>query len=1239
MKKQHLFKAALKVTGLLVLTLLMFNLTPARSAYAATFVVTKTADTNDGTCDADCSLREAIGAANALPGADTITFDASLDGTPITLSITGINEDANATGDLDITDALTITGNGVTNTIIDANRATVNDRAFDIRSGVAVTFNDLTIRNGAGPGGAVRFNVANTTLTINNSRLADAVTAGQGGAIAKTGSGSTLTINDSTFENNQSSSFGGGIYSQGGGAVTINRSTFINNRSVTQYGGAVFSDAPLQINNSTFNSNTAVGGGAIGHTSTIIISNNTFYGNSATSGAEVIHRLGGGVTLRNNIITGYTGSACNFAGVATNNLVDDTSCQAGAVPVTNFDTTLQDNGGSTLTHALLNGSNAIDTGASNCPDHTATPLATDQRGLARPQGAVCDIGAVETGLTVTTDGDVVDANGGSCAGMGLDDLPGADGLTSLREAICVANNNPGADTIYFASSLDGTPITLSIPGTGENANATGDLDITDDLTITGNGARNTIINGGGIDRVFHVVTNGNYNINALSITNGSTSADGGGIYVKLAFVGIVNLDGLTIANNHATAGFGGGIYTTGTINISNSTLSNNTATGGGGGMYSDSGTVTITNSTISGNSANGDSGGLRLWDSGTVIHSTIVNNIADADNNGSGNGGGVGANVTLQNSILANNIDLGGQAPNCGGGGTQVSNNYNLIEDVTGCGIVLQANDISGVDPNLGVLQDNSGNTNTHALLASSQAIDHIPGGSSGCGTTYIVDQRGVARPQNNACDVGAYELVNAVGGGVAGGLGPGGVGHTDGSTALVLWLRSDDGIYSDAGCSTDATPSGNVGCWEDQSGNGFDPTNASNQPTYQTAIVNGLPVIRFVRSSQQRLVKSYEAALNPATFTIFGTWQVTGTPNSFRTPLSSRTNGGCCGYNLYAGNNNTWQYWHGWNAMIGTTPVTLNNWELIAAKYDATNRELYADGVLDTSAASAYTPNATNPFCVGGVDTCDINNFDGDISEIAIFNTALNSVQQTLVDNYLSAKYNIALNTGSGALDVYDGDTGGNGDFDLDVAGIGQFGGDQHTQSHAAGMIVVDVDFLQDDGDWLLFGHRSPISGNSTADLPTTGDWATAPEPQRWERHFYIDVTDDTTTVDCSVTTCLVDIIFDYSEGSMDACCPPGGDVNNYRLLKRTGTTGQFADIATATAIVGDQVHFQGVDVADLGSNFTLGTLDDANSPTAVTLQNPTTANTQPIIFLLILLVLLGMTGVVWHGRKKVIG
>jgi hypothetical protein len=72
------------------------------------------------------------------------------------------------------------------------------------------------------------------------------------------------------------------------------------------------------------------------------------------------------------------------------------------------------------------------------------------------------------------------------------------------------------------------------------------------------------------------------------------------------------------------------------------------------------------------------------------------------------------------------------------------------------------AGNLIGTQAKLDVLQDNGGATETHALLANSPAIDHIPNGTNGCGTDPLdEDQRGVARPQGEgACDIGAFEFV-----------------------------------------------------------------------------------------------------------------------------------------------------------------------------------------------------------------------------------------------------------------------------------------------------------------------------------------------------------------------------------------------------------------------------------------------------------------------------------------------
>src|SRR5262245_17788279 len=124
----------------------------ASEAWAVNFTVTKTADTADGVCDADCSLREAITASNATTTDDTITLQPL---TTYSIQIGSNCEDANADGDFDITTAtagktLTINGGGAGSTVISG---AALDRVFDLVPQVGVTptviINGVTIKSGA----------------------------------------------------------------------------------------------------------------------------------------------------------------------------------------------------------------------------------------------------------------------------------------------------------------------------------------------------------------------------------------------------------------------------------------------------------------------------------------------------------------------------------------------------------------------------------------------------------------------------------------------------------------------------------------------------------------------------------------------------------------------------------------------------------------------------------------------------------------------------------------------------------------------------------------------------------------------------------------------------------------------------------------------------------------------------------------------------------------------------------
>ncbi len=421
---------------------------PSNFGHATTyFTVTKTSDTNDGACNEDCSLREAIIAANASPGYDIITVPA---GTYL-LTIGGTGEDAAAMGDLDITTGdLTINGAGAATTIIDGGDL---DRVLQVLGPVNVAISGVTVRNGSvpGSGGGGIYNAGDLTLT--NTNVSDneanwgggiwnaAGPAGRltltnstvSGNTASPGSGggidnnSTLALTSSTVSNNSSALYGGGIFNNGG-VATLNTST-VSNNSAFWYGGGISNDggvatidsstvsgneAPtgvgrgggiynnsgdLKLSNSTVSNNFTGGtGGGTYNDGTATFSNVTVSSNSAGSGGGGIYYVGGlTATFKNTIVANSPiGGGCGGAPVGSEgfNLSSDATCAfIWTGDMQNTDPKLGPlafNGGTTPTHALLDGSPAADAGAISCP-----PPATDQQGVSRPQGFRCDIGAYE----------------------------------------------------------------------------------------------------------------------------------------------------------------------------------------------------------------------------------------------------------------------------------------------------------------------------------------------------------------------------------------------------------------------------------------------------------------------------------------------------------------------------------------------------------------------------------------------------------------------------------------------------------------------------------------------------------------------------------------------------------------------------------------------------------------------------------------------------------------------------
>ena len=335
------------------------------------------------------------------------------------------------------------------------------------------------------------------------------------------------------------------------------------------------------------------------------------------------------------------------------------------------------------------------------------------------------------------------------------------GVCTLRAAIQTANGGAGADTVQVPAGT----FTLTVAPAGDDTSVSGDLDITDSATtVQGAGARATVISGGGIDRVFHLLASGEQ-ISALTITGGASATFSAGAHVDVS--GSLTVTEVAVIGNNAE-GAAGGIGNRGQLTVVRSTVSGNTATStgageaGGGGIAS-TGTTVVENSTVTGNTSTAGTGVSFGGGIGTDSNSlTQINNSTISGNTAVSNGGtATGGNLGARSSSfqLKGTIISGGAAAtgaNCGTltGGSFSSQGGNLEAPTIQCGLSAAAGDILTFDAGLGPLANNGGPTDTLALLPGSPATDTL---TAGC-PPPDTDQRGVHRPIGKACDVGAFE-------------------------------------------------------------------------------------------------------------------------------------------------------------------------------------------------------------------------------------------------------------------------------------------------------------------------------------------------------------------------------------------------------------------------------------------------------------------------------------------------
>ena len=350
--------------------------TATTATTGGTFTVTNTNDSGFG------SLRDAM--ANAASG-DTINFSLAYPAT-ITLAST-----------LTMNTSLTISGPGASNLAISGYNAV---QVFSIGGGITVNISGLTIENG-NSGSSFGGGFENGgTLTLTNSTVSGN-SASYVGGIYNTG---TLTLSNSTVSGNSASYDVGGIYNAG--TLTLSNSTVSGNS--TSFAGGIYNYGTLTLSNSTVSSNSASGAaGGIYNYGTLTLGNSTVSGNSATYDGGGIYNQGT-LTAKNSIVANNSGGDCYLQAAITSqghNLSDDASCAFAGTGDMNSTAAgldpggLKANGGPTQTIALLATSPAVDaiplSPINYCTDTNGNPVTSDQRGVTRPQGPVCDIGAFE----------------------------------------------------------------------------------------------------------------------------------------------------------------------------------------------------------------------------------------------------------------------------------------------------------------------------------------------------------------------------------------------------------------------------------------------------------------------------------------------------------------------------------------------------------------------------------------------------------------------------------------------------------------------------------------------------------------------------------------------------------------------------------------------------------------------------------------------------------------------------
>ncbi len=409
---------------------------------------------------------------------------------------------------------------------------------------------------------------------------------------------------------------------------------------------------------------------------------------------------------------------------------------------------------------------------------------------------------------------------------------------------------------------------------------------------------------------------------------------------------------------------------------------------------------------------------------------------------------------------------------------------------------------------------------------------------------------------------------------------GPGGVGNASNNG---LWLKAD---------AINQSNNTSVSDWPDRSGNNNNGVQATAnlQPTYfSTSALNGMPIVRLDGSNDQLIIPDADILDGSSGITFYAVVRPNNLSGNPRGILGKRTT-----FNVKTNYAYTWFFWSG-NRLYNDVNTNDDRYDTGSITYSNSNNYILSfdyDGTLPTgqrsrmmenrditvisSEGSATLVNSSEDLVLGALNENYGTYLGADYAELIHYNFSFDSLEHTIVSNYLSAKYNIPL----GSHDLYVQDNPGNGNFDFDVAGIGRIGSSIHNNAKGCSILRISNPSGLDDNEYLFWGHDNNAQvATNTSDVPPSVD-------ARFERVWRVSEVNGTGG---AIDVGAINLEWDLTGFSAVTA-------SDLALLVDTNNDGSFADeapITGASTFRNGVFSFNGITAIEDGLRFTLGTLD----------------------------------------------